>query len=188
MRILLVFLVSVLTTATVVSGTTVWRYDLESLSLGAERILVGQCTASHTEIVGGKLFTRVVVAVDEVVKGVESQRVVLRLPGGQANGRRLLVAGMPTFLPGEEVVLFLTEEDPTYGAWPLGLAQGKFHVKRRGAAKEAEVFQDLRGISFPDQGAAKTAAARSPSKPQSLNQFLRQVRTILGEARIHGAR
>lgn len=182
------FLLFVLATASVVSGTTVWHYDLESLSLQAERILVGQCTSSNTEIARGALFTRVVVVVDEVVKGVESNQVILRLPGGQANGRQLRVAGMPTFVPGERVVLFLTEEDPSHGAWPLGLAQGKFRIERRGAAKEAEVFQDLRGLSFPNEGAAKKTADRGPSSRRSLKGFLRQVRTILGEAGIHDAR
>ena len=187
MCMFLPFVVALLTTASVVSGTTVWRYDLESLSLQSERILVGRCTASTTEVAEGGLFTRVVVAVDEVVKGVESEEVILRLPGGQANGRRLHVAGMPTFVPGEEVVLFLTEEDPSYGAWPLGLAQGKFRVERGGLSKQAQVFQDLSGISFPSGGAAKKVSSHGPLADRSLDGFLRQVRLILGETGTHDA-
>ena len=187
MRIFLPFLVALLTTTSVVSGTTVWRYDLEALSLQAERILVGRCSGSATEVVHGGLITRVVVAVDEVVKGTRTEEVVLRLPGGQANGRRLHVAGMPTFVPGEEVVLFLTEEDPDYGAWPLGLAQGKFRVERRGLSKQAQVFQDLSGISFPGGGVAKKTSNEGLSADRSLDGFLRQVRSILGEMGTHEA-
>lgn len=186
MPVFLVVLTTLLAMASALSGTTVWRYDLESLSLQAERILVGRCTASATEVAGGRLITRVAFAVDEVVKGIETEEVVLRLPGGQANGRRLIVAGMPTFAPGEEVVLFLTEEDPSYGAWPLGLAQGKFRVER-GPSKQAQVFQDLSGISFPGVGVAKKTAHQGLVADSSLDGFLRQIGSILGDLGTHDA-
>jgi hypothetical protein len=159
----------------------VWRYDLQSLAAEAERIFVGRCTAAATEQVGDRLYTRVELAVDDMVKGRPARRVQMRLPGGVLNGRRSQMVGMPAFRPGEEVVLFVTEDDPVHGAWPLGLAQGKFRIERRGVAKTAYVVQDLAGISFPEGAVAKRAGVGGAPFPRGLDEFLAQLRSMLGE-------
>ena len=116
-------------------ATTLVRYDLEGLTRTAGCVVVATCKESQTEIIAGQPYTRLTFAVGEVVKGQAGASLELCLPGGEHQGRRLHLAGMPQFVPGEEVVLFLTGPDQLGHPWPVGLGQGKFRVQRDAAAK-----------------------------------------------------
>lgn len=154
-------------------ATTLVRYDLEGLTRTADRVLVGTCRASQTELIAGQPYTRLTFEVGEVVKGEVGTRLEVCLPGGEYGGQRLHLAGMPEFAPGEEVVLFLTGPDRLGYPWPVGLGQGKFRVQRDAAAK-ARVFQDT--------GAARLYGARGASLDgMELEEFLSRVRRLAKE-------
>jgi hypothetical protein len=154
-------------------ATTLVRYDLEGLTHTADRVLVGTCVESHAELIGGQPYTRLVFVVGETVKGQASTSLEVCLPGGEYQGQRLYLAGMPRFAPGEEVVLFLTGPDRLGHPWPVGLGQGKFRVQRNPAAKP-RVFQDT--------GEAQLYGAPGASLDgMELDQFLAKVRRIAEE-------
>src|SRR5687767_3412993 len=56
---------------------------------------------------GAQIFTRVVVRVDEALKGKPGGTVTLTVPGGELDGIGQAVPGAPKFQVGEEVVLAL---------------------------------------------------------------------------------
>lgn len=154
-------------------ATTLVRYDLEGLTRAAKSVFVGTCRESHTELIGGQPYTRLTFEVGEVVKGQTAATLEVCLPGGEYQGRRLELAGMPQFAPGEEVVLFLTEPDPQGHPWPVGLGQGKFRVQRDAAAK-ARVYQNA--------GEARLYGTPGASLDgMELQEFLSRVREVAKE-------
>ena len=178
MRLLALFILTILSSS--LGATTVQRFQMEDLAGNAERVFVGTCQTASTEQVDGQLFTRYRFAVTETLKGDSRQNLELLLPGGEARGTRVRIPGMPVFVPGEELVLFLTAENRLGHAWPVGLAQGKFRIERRGAAKQARVYQELDGLSFYAPTAAKSAATQPVSlQGLPLDQFLGQVRALI---------
>jgi hypothetical protein len=52
----------------------------------------------------------VTVAVDEAIKGEPGSTVFVRVPGGEVGRYRRFMVGAPSFTPGEDIVLFLTDE------------------------------------------------------------------------------
>ena len=162
------------------AGTTVLRYDLAELTQRSARVVVGRCRSTGAELVDGRIFTRVLIAVDETIKGEAADEVTLHLVGGQYQGVRTHVAGVPTFTPGEEVVVFLTENDGLGHAWPVGLAQGKFRVQHSGPAAKPYVVQDLDGLEFhhSDTGEARKTAAETATNGFPLDAFLARVREL----------
>eukprot|EP00918_Siedleckia_nematoides_P079801 GHVU01174837.1.p1 GENE.GHVU01174837.1~~GHVU01174837.1.p1 ORF type:complete len:180 (+),score=22.25 GHVU01174837.1:2-541(+) len=52
--------------------------------------------------------------------------VIVHYPGGRLNGNHVEVEGVPEFVPGEKVVLFIRNVDNRY--WGLNLGYGSFKV------------------------------------------------------------
>ncbi|MCC7261055.1 MAG: hypothetical protein IT369_00900 [Candidatus Latescibacteria bacterium] len=154
-------------------ATTLVRYDLEGLTRNAACVLVATCRASSALLVDGQPHTRCTFEVAEVVKGQAGARLEICLPGGDFQGMRLHLAGMPEFTPGEEVVLFLTEPDGRGSPWPVGLGQGKFRVERNPAAK-ARVFQDTGEVRL-------LGAPGEALDGMELEELLARVRRIAGQ-------
>lgn len=154
-------------------ATTLVRYDLEGLTRTASWVLVGTCRESHIQLIAGQPHTFLSFEVGEVVKGQAGPRLEVCLPGGEYQGKRLHLAGMPEFKPGEEVVLFLTEPDRLGHPWPVGLGQGKFRVERNPAAKP-RVFQGTGEVQL-------YGAPGASLDGMELEEFLSRVRRIAEE-------
>lgn len=171
---MLQLLIALLWLAAPLGATTLVRYDLEGLTRNAASVFVGTCKEVRAELIDGKPYTCFLFTVGEVVKGQAQSELEVRLPGGEQQGVRVHLAGMPRFAPGEEVVLFLTEADPEGRAWPVGLGQGKFRIERPAAAK-ARVFQQAGGAVLHGP-AGNEALSGMP-----LEEFLARVRQLAGE-------
>ena len=169
---------------TPLAATTVQRFDLPALTTRAERIVVGVCSQAQPQWVRGQIYTRYVFAVSQAIKGPALAQLELSLPGGQLQGTVTRIAGMPVFAPGDEAVLFLTAESPTGHAWPVGLAQGHFAIKRD-AADKPHVFQALDGLKLYAEppSAAKKAPPDEQVQGLPLDQFLARVRALTKETR-----
>lgn len=63
----------------------------------------------------------------EHFKGTATATTTFRVPGGDAGGRRLVVAGAPAFRPGDAVVVFLRGRAPSMPS-PVGLSLGVYRV------------------------------------------------------------
>ncbi|MBM3279860.1 MAG: hypothetical protein FJY95_17530 [Candidatus Handelsmanbacteria bacterium] len=173
-------LLSALCLCAFAEATTLVRYDLEGLTHNAAAVLLGTCRESSPRLIGGQPHTLVVFEVGEVVKGQAGARLELCLPGGEHQGMKLHLAGMPEFAPGEEAVLFLTEPDRLGHPWPVGLGQGKFRVERRPAAKP-RVFQQTGEVQLHGAPGASLDG-------MELEELLARVRRIAGQEAQSGGR
>ena len=176
MPYLLIALISLFSTQA--HTATVERFRLDQLADQAARVLVVTCIQSEPDLIDGAIYTRYKFTVTETVKGPAQKELELHLPGGQFQGVRSRIAGIPTFAPGSESVLFLTAPNRLGHAWPIGLAQGAFRIERRddGAAR---VYQRLDGLTVYE-GAAKQANQSESIQGAELHTFLRRVRALAG--------
>lgn len=177
-RICRLSLLGAVLTSTGVSATTVLQLDLADLSRRASRIFVARCEASDFVDLEGRPHTRVVFKVLETVKGDEGERETVLFVGGELEGIRQWLAGMPTFEPGEEVVLFLTAPDSRGRSWPIGLAQGKFRVLRDDRGEPIVVQGGFDFDLVPPPASARPAHRLPGSQP--LGHFLDRVRDLAG--------
>ncbi len=164
---------------TPLTATTVQRFDLAALTANAERIVVGVCRQAQPQWVRGQIYTRYVFSVSQAIKGPAISQLELHLPGGHLQGTVTRIVGMPIFAPGDEAVLFLTAANALGHAWPVGLAQGHFAIKRN-AANKPRVFQELNGLALHTEShsAPKKAPPDEPVQGMPLDQFLARVRTL----------
>ena len=181
-RSVLPFAVAVLC-ATHIEATTVERFGFDSLCEKAETIAHVQCVSrsSFLDDGRGEIVTRHRFRVIAPVKGNPAAEIVLTLPGGTADGRRLHIPGIPDFGVDEEVVLFLTVPDRHGSPWPLGLGQGCYRVL---AARDGHARVTMQPGTTPlPAGALFKPALNRPSRPfhVPLPLFLHQIRLTIPE-------
>jgi hypothetical protein len=117
-------------------ATTLLAVDVPEMTLASEWIIRANVTsvrAVDLRAQGRGIFTDVTLQVREVYRGVDvPQTYVLRLLGGRGDDDMALwIPGMPRFVAGEEVVLFL--EATSVGHIPCGLGQGVWRVQTTAA-------------------------------------------------------
>jgi hypothetical protein len=118
-------------TRAVVDAGTAPHLELEDVVRHARIAFVGTVqSALARQAADGLIETEYSLAVEQrfVGDGGPSQTVVL--PGGVlADGRGLVLPGVPQLAVGEEVVLFLSERDARSGRhMPVGLEQGRYRL------------------------------------------------------------
>jgi hypothetical protein len=89
------------------------KYDLEQLSLGSERVVTGEVVDMESRylIPGQAIYTFVTISVEEVVKGENvGKELILRVPGGTVGDVEMTVSHSPSFLVGEDVLVFVTKQ------------------------------------------------------------------------------
>ena len=167
-----------------VSATTVQRFGIDQLTANAARIFVGRCTAATPELAHGQIYTRFEFDVEDVLKGAATRQIEVSLAGGVLQGVHYRIVGMPTFQPGERVVLFLTEKDARGNAWPVGLGQGKFAIDGGPTERSARVRQSLSSggvdlLTLEGDVAAKPAKGELDASGMQLAEFLSLVRSLV---------
>jgi hypothetical protein len=152
-------------------ATTIARLDLPQMVRAADAIVVGRVVAADPHWMGGVLFTRYTLAVEETLLGEGRQAVHVLAPGGIDRGRRvpigMAVAGAPTFVANERALLLLTAMPDSPGDFALvGFNQGRFTVA------DGQV-----------QPPATTGAAgpRRDASSEPLATLKRRVRTLVQE-------
>ncbi len=106
--------------------------DLEQMTHRAARIFEGRCTGSRVEF-DTSLKREVVVSTFRVhrwVKGADGSVVTVRMLAGAPGSAGSEAAGLPSFRPGDEAVLFLYGESTLGLTSPVGLGQGRFRIFR----------------------------------------------------------
>ncbi|MCE2437978.1 MAG: hypothetical protein J4F39_00975 [Candidatus Latescibacteria bacterium] len=164
-------------------ATTVERFGFDSLCDRAETIAHVQCVSrtSFKDDGRGEIVTRHRFRVIVPVKGNPGDEIVLTLPGGTADGRRLYIPGIPEFGVDEEVVLFLTAPDKHGSPWPMGLGQGCYRVIE---AQDGHAQVRLQQGATPlPAGALFKPALNRPSRPFNvpLQLFIHQIRLTIPE-------
>ncbi|MDF1836809.1 MAG: hypothetical protein P1V35_02975 [Planctomycetota bacterium] len=108
------------------AGTAI-RMEVEGLVDNADRIVQGRISGRRTlRDQAGRVVTDYEMQVERTFLGQPDVQRTIRIPGGvTADGRGLVLPGMPEIRVGEEVVLFLNGEGMQM---PTGMAQGKYRV------------------------------------------------------------
>lgn len=123
-------LAAILTTAGAASATVMVRASVEELAAESDLVLIGVVESVEATDRGPRpgIFTRVVVAVDEPLRGSPgASRVRFWTPGGRVGDRAMRTHGAAEFTPGERVVVFLM--DAGGALFPTALSQGKWRVR-----------------------------------------------------------
>ncbi|MFN0207987.1 MAG: hypothetical protein ACKVS6_16905 [Planctomycetota bacterium] len=138
--------------AGLVGATVVERKDSKDLVKSAEIIIEGKClqkTVGYDK--RGRIATTYSVEVGKALRAAKRGEIVkITFPGGELDGRGLIIPGVPALAVGEEFVIFLTEESPRGIRYPVGLAQGKFQIERDAKTGEKRLRRDLADLDIVD--------------------------------------
>jgi len=130
-------------------ATTLARMGIEELTRTTTVVARARCVANVSRWDEGLLWTLTTMELTEIWKGQAPLTITVRLVGGRAGGRRILVEGVPRFLPGEQLVVFL--EPSGKGDWTVtSWAQGTFRISRAATGKAEVVTQDTAGLALFD--------------------------------------
>ncbi len=176
--IVVTFAVLALGLAQAASATTVQKLTLQELTKKATSIVVGKVVdaTSSWDAAKKEIYTFYTVSVSQPVKGSKAgETITIRQLGGAVGNIASVVPGMPSFKKGEEVVLFLTQEDAAGYPWVMGLQQGKYSVVDQNGAKV--VRNDFSGIEFLTPNGAHVQPTVAPDMP--LGAFLDGIKTTL---------
>ena len=130
MRVRVVALCLILVWAPDRSGAlTVLPATFDELVRESHAVVYGRVTAVDGRWTADRRTIESVVTLDAVehFKGTVTETTTFRVPGGEAGGRRLIVAGAPAFRPGDTVVVFLRGQAPAMPS-PVGLSLGVYRV------------------------------------------------------------
>ena len=173
--------------APLASATTIVRLAFDELAHASQVIVHGTVTRVEVVAVGGderRLRTQVDIAVAETLAGAPRQLLRLDLVGGRRGKWALTIPGMPSFTPGEEVVLFLEDLGPrppsTAPRYALtGLGQAKFTVTTSGGVRR--VTRSLGGAHLVSRpGSPDVHRSETPEAPETLDELLGAVRALKG--------
>ncbi len=161
-------------------ATTVLQVDVPDMTVTSEWVVRARVVGVRWVDLrpqGGGLFTDVDLSVTEVYRGAEvPARYTLRMVGGRgADGIELRIPGMPTFVAGEDVVLFL--EKTSVGHVPCGLGQGVWRVAV-GPDGQAWVRQSTGGVHLMRRDAQGRLAHAEPalmSDARPLGELVRDI-------------
>jgi hypothetical protein len=154
-------------------STVVERLPFEDLADAADRVVRAR-VHSVDAFARGHVWSRISLDVQEDLRGTGPERVVLEQPGGlldtpMPSGAIGTVAfGMPTFTPGEDVVVFLRDHDVTGRTTVVGLGQGKLDV-----GADGRLERDLSGILLANLGRSMPPVSELPESLDALRAVLR---------------
>ncbi|MGE5096467.1 MAG: hypothetical protein ACM3SO_15120 [Betaproteobacteria bacterium] len=119
--------------------------------------------------------------VRDVLKGTVAATHVIKQVGGTLpdGGMQYRVAGVPTFAPGEDYVVFLAGVSSAGFSSPIGLAQGRFSVKPGQRVGNGRDFREMAthvGPHMPASARAALANAQGPVRDMDLLEFKQTVR------------
>ncbi|HET7497934.1 MAG TPA: hypothetical protein VFM00_06515 [Candidatus Eisenbacteria bacterium] len=162
-------------------ATTVTKMSLKDLALKSNAVVVARVEDQVARYDANKeIYTYVTLRVLDPVKGSRKDDVItIRQLGGVVDNIASIVPGMPTFKKGEEVVVFLSQNDKAGYPWIMGLQQGKYTVSQDQNGTK-RVRNELEGTSLIDASGKAFEPGKTADMP--LQALLDGVRTNLDEA------
>lgn len=163
-------------------ATVVVGQDLADISRQADAVFVGKVATIESrwrDEAAKSIETVVTFTVVETIYGPRTDAVTLRFGGGEVGGLRQVIAGMPQFRVGEEVLLFVTDE-PSISPI-VGFHQGCFRVEEYGGER---VVLDAEGAPITGTTSRSLSVGRrqdGPAAAMPLDRFLDTVRRHLAE-------
>jgi hypothetical protein len=162
-----------------VSGTVLIPADLSELARDARVIARGEVVAVDGRWTDDRrtIETIVTLQAEAYLKGQLGQTLQFRVPGGTMGRYRNIVIGAPQFAPGQRVIVFLGETGPQV-PYILGLNQGVYRVGISSAGEQMiSPPPVMPGVTGP------VVRGTSARQPAPLEEFERQVRAVMGDAR-----
>ena len=175
------------------SASSVVRVDVGQLSQLANSIVGGRVVniAAEKNPDNGYIYSKVTLQVSQAIPSyLAGREYQFRMVGGELNGKRSHIAGMPRFQVGQDVVLFLNNRPADVFGPTVGLWQGVFFVERDAATGKQTVtdhqhrpildVKDYRfvvGLPRTGKQQAAVAAGSSPSG-MAIDQFFDRIRTL----------
>ena len=166
-----------------VSATVLVRLDIAELAETSSSIVEGIVervdTSSKTK--NGGIETTVIVRVQEHWKGANGpDYLTLRLPGGQQGNQIYLAAGVPGFIVGEAVLLFL---EPVEDGWiPMGLSQGVFRIGNRGVERTvSQVVGEGMFVAVDEEKTLQKTTPPGPTNEVPYRQFRAEIELLMGK-------
>jgi hypothetical protein len=169
-------------TPQVSQSTLVIPASLESMADKADTIVNGTVRSSYGYREGDWIFTGVTVDVLDYIKSDDASRpseIELKVPGGEAEGQRIIIDHAPRFKPGQEVLLFLDRRKDKYLVF--GIYYGACYVVTGmdGVSKKVvgPVFSERKVMN------AKTRTLKSnplPPDGETLESFVQRIKKLVG--------
>ena len=177
-RLVPLSLLCTLLMAGVARSTTVIPPTFESLVSSANTIFVGEVmnvqSAWASTRQGRAIKTYVTFRVEDVWKGSVGTTTQLEFLGGQIDGVKMEVVGMPTFHAGQRGVLFVSGEravSPLVGFW-----HGRLRIERDGAGVDRVRTHDGRSLGNPAEVGAQRPSYMVSITPMRLSDLENAVR------------
>lgn len=162
-------------------ATTVQKFSRQDLAKKSESIVVGKVddVVSRQDASNKEIYTFITISVTESVKGAKGEKfVTIRQLGGSVGNLISVVPGMPSFKPGEQVVVFLSPKDQAGYPWVMGLQQGKYSIITDASGQKV-VRNELDGLRLLTPNGTTESAV---SSNQSFTAFLDGIKTDLNLA------
>ncbi len=165
-------------------GSMLEQWDTAKLTKESKGIRIGEVTSkwSSWDPARGMVYTYVKLNVSETLKGIHQKEVLLRIPGGETEGIRMVVHGMASFGLGEKALVFtgLDEEGAPY---ITGWTQGKFKiVSDRSSGQDMALFQAPSNVEFytrAQKGQVKHVVATHVERRLPLKELIREIQTAV---------
>jgi hypothetical protein len=147
----------------------------EELIQEADAIVQGQVVRleSKWDQNGRIIVTETTIRVSEAIVGSAPAEIVVRTPGGRVNDFKVEALGFPQFTRGEEVILFIKDDQDQQVSRIVGHQQGHFEVVTRLDGVTLAVPRVEDGVSFLTPSGRVVPAPRS----SELAAFKGRVRT-----------
>lgn len=162
-------------------ATVLLPIEFRELVTTAPVIVHGQVVDVRSEWVDGRRAVETFVTVEaaEYLKGNLGESFVFKVPGGQIGRYRTVFVGAPEFQAGDEVVLFLKSDGPSF-PFIVGLSQGIFRVLTdRHTGRRVVTPPAVMGVANAD--AVRVIRGDPARKPVSIDLFRDTVRRVLTE-------
>ncbi|MEO6027951.1 MAG: hypothetical protein ABIR79_13890 [Candidatus Binatia bacterium] len=161
---------------------SVMPLDLAALVAEAGSIFVGRVERVDTgRDAGGLPAVWTTFTVTQTLKGGAGDHVTVKQLGATFGGPDTPIAphpGLPSYTPGESVVLFVHPASTLGFTSPVGLGQGCFRIRERDG--ETVVENDVGNRTLTgDVASARTRAGSAVAAPLPLEAFLGHVRTLV---------
>ena len=149
------------------SATTFVELSTAEVAMEADLAVVGVVRGIRSsEWSDGSISTTIGVEIERVVFGTapDSGFVEVREPGGRVDGRRQWFFGTPSFVVGEEVLLFL--HNVGSGVFrTVGMSMGKYEISQRGRERLVRRSSGPRvSVIDPHSGARRAGFASTPDR------------------------
>jgi hypothetical protein len=160
-------------------ATVVVEKDFAALCTEADLIFVGtvtEVTSEWSDPQRRAIRTRVSFGDLTWLRGGPAPTITLTFAGGEMDGLREEIAGVPRFAVGERRVLFARNGE--YVSPLVGFSQGQFQVVD-GVNGAVVLDADGKPVSATNRAALQQGASAPAGPPVSLDAFLNRVRNTL---------